>query len=195
MKTVIRLLAAALTAALLAAAPALAAGELFSFDFENGVPEAWSAGRTFDLDQGKTLGLFNSRNPKTPAATTLRLGGLPAGKPVRLTFDLVLIGSWDSEGELADLFSVISSKGTVLLDLTAFPCKIEGDNEEKPIGNTGLCKVPASSRLLGYWVLPQAIEIAPSEIADGRLELTFKGVTSARKVEFWALDNVRVSLP
>lgn len=190
-----RLLAAGLAAVLLAAVPALAESELFRSDFESGVPGAWSAGREYPLEGGTALGLFNSRNPKTPAATTLTLSGLPAGVPLRLTFDLVLVGSWDSEGELADSFSLVSGKGTELLDLRSFPCKIEGDDEEKPIGNTGRCKVPASSRLLGYWVVPQSVTIVPSEIENGKLSLTFKGKTSARKVEFWALDNVVLSRP
>ncbi|WP_029897423.1 hypothetical protein [Desulfohalovibrio reitneri] len=185
MRTVFLLLLLALTAA-----PVQAADLPMHWTFDGAPGEEWSAHDTIKVDGDPALGVFNSRHVRADDEAVLEVAGLPS-RDLVLRFDLILIGSWDSFGELADTFSV-QANGDPLLLLSAFPCQIEGDDEAKPIGNDGLVRTPLSRRDLGYWILRQELDIPADLVRDGGLTVRFQGETSARRVESWALDNVRL---
>lgn len=187
------LFALVLAAALAVAVPA-AAATVVEYDFDDGVGDAWSTSHTFEIDQNPVLGLFNSRHPRLDDSTTLTLSGLPAHLPVTVAFDLYLVGSWEGEGKNADTFTVTSAGGKVLLEMTEFPNRIEDGNESAPVGHDGTVKTPISTRTLGYWIVPLSVTLPLADNPEGEISLTFEGDVSARKVESWAIDNVRVSV-
>lgn len=182
-----------LAALALAAAPAARAADApLAWDFARDTGKAWSTATTLPVGAVTVLGPFNKRSDKAPDGATLRLTGL-APAPRLLSFDLYLIGSWDSAGsDKADTFEVSDGAGNVLLRMTEFPCRIEGTDEGKPIGHAGLVKTQLSERELGYWVVPVRIELGPESVQQGALTLNFKGAPTARRVESWGLANVRL---
>ncbi|EPR39812.1 hypothetical protein dsx2_0386 [Desulfovibrio sp. X2] len=184
--------AAALPGTARAAGPAMGQTAWSGGDFASGVGGEWSVSETLKVGKTTILGPFNYRNDSVPSAATLTLENLTPGK-YRLRFDLYLIGSWDSAGsDKADTFDVLDGADRTLLHMTEFPCRIEGTNESKPIGNAGLVRTPLSQRELGYWVVPVSLDIEPGSFADGKLRLRFVGHPTARRVESWGLADVRL---
>ncbi len=177
---------------LAAAVPCLAAGGK-SWDFSSKVGPEWSAQTTLAIGDTTALGPFNKRSDAVPDGTTLTVEGLAPGKWT-LSFDLYLIGSWDSAGsDKADRFEVADGAGHVLLQMLEFPCRIEGTDESKPVGNAGLVKTPLSERELGYWVVPVHLPISPDSFTGGKLRIAFSAVPTARRVESWAIGAVRLT--
>lgn len=178
--------------AALALAPARAAEAPLAWDFAKDAGKGWSTTATLPVGATTVLGPFNKRSDKAPDGATLRLTGLSPA-PRLLSFDLYLIGSWDSAGsDKSDTFEVSDGAGKVLLRMTEFPCRIEGTDEGKPIGHAGLVKTQLSERELGYWVVPVRIELGPESVQGDVLTLNFKGAPSARRVESWGLAKVRL---
>lgn len=177
--------------ALMTPSAVAAAQEGRSWDFSAAGKE-WSSSSTLPIDGKTALGPFNQRNDAVSDGATLTLAGLPTGNWT-LSFDLYLIGSWDSaNSDKADTFDVTDGTGRVLLHMTEFPCRIEGNDEGKPIGNKGLVKTPLSDRALGFWVVPVRLPVAPNSFSDGKLVLSFSGKPTARRVESWAIGSVRL---
>lgn len=181
---------------LVLATPAFAdAKAVIEHDFATGVPEQWSTRQTLSIDGLTALGPFNEKNSAVPGKAELTLRGLPRGDYV-LSFDLYLIGSWDSEGDnLADTFTLYDGNGRALLHMTEFPCAIENNDESKPVGHKGLVRTLLSERELGYWVVPTRIEVAGDSFTGETLKLVFWGKPTARRVESWAVANVRLERP
>ncbi|MCA1985965.1 MAG: hypothetical protein LDL27_05765 [Desulfovibrio sp.] len=189
----VRLYAVVLTLACFVAAwcPAPAwAEDLFFADFQSGVPTQFSETPITRLDDIKALGLFNNKNRKRPAGTTLTLEHLPAGKPLELSFDLYLVGNWESRGQrLFDRFTVHANQQQILL-MDQFPCKILNNDETQAVDSLGL--VVVKDHVLGYWKVPVRLDIPASLTAGGTLKLDFHARLTGKGTEFWALDNVRV---
>lgn len=161
-----------------------------AYDFEAGVLPEWSTQRVYDMGNTRVLGLFNDENKKFAPSTSLRLRDLPADTPINFSFDLYLIGTWDSAGKLADRWTLNVKKGGILLDLKTFPNRFRDPMEKIPQGNDGFVKVYHKPR--AYWVQKFNIVIPADQVRDGSLTLNFKGNLTGRKTEFWALDNVSV---
>jgi hypothetical protein len=182
---------------ILLALPGTAGAEqkLFYTDFEDGVPREVSPIAQERLDEGpagKVLGLFNTKNHRHFDSAELELEDLPPNATVRVEFDLVLVGNWDSTGKLADEFWVEVEDGPVIFEMTEFPCKVVDGDEEQPIGNDGLHK--PYGRNLGYWIVPVSLEIGPEHLDGDELTLEFDSELSGKRTEFFALDNMRATL-
>lgn len=162
-----------------------------AYDFEEGVAAEWSWKRTYGIEGNTVLGLFNSRNRRFTPETRLNLSGIAEGAAVDLSFDLYLIGTWDSEGPLADRFQVAVQGGGLLLDLATFPNRFADKEEKVPEGHTGFVKVLRKPR--AYWRVRQRLAVPAEMIRQGALTLLFKGHVTGRKTEYWALDNVAVT--
>lgn len=162
------------------------------YDFESGIGAEWSTQSTTLIGSNRVLGLFNDVNGKFLKGTHLNLKDLPPGAQVNVSFDLFLIGTWDSGGKLADRFTVTTQDGKVLLELKEFPNAFVEDKDTQPVGNRG--KVYVESRERAYWVVPLQVTM-PSAQANGKeVSLEFRGHLTGRKTEFWAIDNVKVRL-
>ncbi|GAB7081957.1 hypothetical protein [Megalodesulfovibrio paquesii] len=171
---------------------AQAAEPLFFADFNSGPRPEFSESRLFRLDKAKVLGIFNNKNRKLPGGTVLTLDHLPTGKPLELTFDLYLIGNWESRGQsLSDSFTVHADDEQVLL-LNQFPCKINNNDEAQAVDSLGLITI--RDHTLGYWMVPVNVEIPAALVADGKVEIRFHARLTGQGTEFWALDNVRVTV-
>ncbi|WP_432736057.1 hypothetical protein [Maridesulfovibrio sp. FT414] len=153
-------------------------------------PAEWSTGKTFLIADDRRLGLFNDRNKKYPSATTLTVSNIPQGSSVEISFDMIFVGSWDSEGKLADRFTVSIAGGPVLLDMTKFPCAVIDDDDNQPTGHDGFVRVGERDR--AYWISPVSVEVPASLIINGEATVEFKGFLTGRKTEFWAIDNVTI---
>lgn len=161
------------------------------YDFEGGPAPAWQPDKRLSIGANHVLGVFNNRNPRHPPGTRLTLHGLAAGAPLTLTFDLFLIGTWDSGGELADRWELRAGDGPPLLTLTAFPNAFSDPDETLPVGNSGWVTLYGQPR--AYWVVRQSVIIPPDRFADGNLVLTFSAAVTGRRTEFWALDAVEIT--
>jgi hypothetical protein len=160
------------------------------YDFEGAEMLAWQPDKRFRIGENHVLGVFNNRNPRHPPGTRLTLRGLSPDAPLTLGFDLFLIGTWDSGGELADRWELRSVDGPPLLTLTAFPNTFSDPDETVAVGNTGWVKLYGRQR--AYWVVRQTVTISPDRFPEGSLVLTFSGALTGRRTEFWALDQVEV---
>lgn len=156
------------------------------YDFEAEVPEAWSEDSTHEVaGQSHVLGPFNQRNDDYPDKASLSIGKESQGKPLTVEFDLVLLGNWDSQGSRADSFTVEDGDGNELLKVEEFPCNLTDKDENLPEGTPGATKV--GKRYMRHCVLHKSF-VLPA----GAEEVVFKGKTTGRRSEFWALDNVRL---
>jgi hypothetical protein len=168
---------------------AVFAAETVSYDFESRPDKAWSPRGRMELAEGQALGPFNSRHKEAPRRAKLKIGKELAGKPLTLRFDLLLLGQWDSGGDLADRFEVDYGGKRVLL-VNKFPCKLPPEAELMPEN------APNAARVFNRWLavcrLPQVVTLPPAEEGD---TIVFKGTCSGRRSEFWALDNVSLSTP
>lgn len=162
----------------------------YNFD-ERKASEDWSSRKTFVVGKDKRLGLFNNRNKRYSAATTLTINDIPAGKKLEIRFDMLFIGSWDNEGKLADRFTVTVVDGPQLLNMTEFPCTLIDNDDNRPLGNDGFVKVGERER--PYWIRPISVSVPSDAVKDGSVSIEFKGFLTGRKTEFWALDNVTVA--
>lgn len=163
-----------------------------TYDFESGVPGEWSRNRVCKINDNTVLGLFNNRNKKFAPETSLRLSDIPKGSQIDLSFDLYLIGTWDSSGKLADRWQLSIQNGDVLLDLRSFPNGFKDPEEKIPDGNAGFVNVCYHPR--AYWIVNHQVSILPEQITEDALTLVFKGYLTGRKTEFWALDNVKLTI-
>lgn len=161
------------------------------YDFEGAATPEWQPNKCLTIDANRVLGVFNNRNPRHPPGTRLTLQGLPVGTPLTLTFDLFLIGTWDSGGELADRWQLRAGDGPPLLNLTAFPNAFSDPDETLPVGNSGWVTLYGQPR--AYWVVRQSVTIAPDRFPDGNLVLSFSAAVTGRRTEFWALDAVAIT--
>jgi hypothetical protein len=160
------------------------------YDFQGAATPEWQPDKRLSIGANQVLGVFNNRNPRHPPGTRLTLHGLAAGAPLTLTFDLFLIGTWDSGGELADRWELRAGDGPPLLTLTAFPNAFSDPDETLPVGNSGWVTLYGQPR--AYWVVRQSVIIPPDRFADGNLVLTFSAAVTGRRTEFWALDQVKI---
>lgn len=161
----------------------------YSFDKKKASKD-WSARKTFMVGENRRLGLFNNRNKRYPSQTILTLNELPAATNLELQFDMVFVGSWDSEGKLADKFVVSILDGPELFSMTEFPCTLIDNDDSRPLNNDGLVLVGAKDR--AYWTEKIRISIPVNEIKKGSISIKFEGFLTGRKTEFWALDNVEI---
>ncbi|SDL16752.1 hypothetical protein SAMN05660337_2323 [Maridesulfovibrio ferrireducens] len=162
-----------------------------SFSFEKKKASSdWSAKKTYVVSGNRTLGLFNNRNKRYPSQTVLTIKDIPKNSSITVKFDMLYIGSWDSEGKLADRFTITVGGGPEIMNITKFPCLLEDGDDTKPVNNTGFVKVGERDR--AYWVTPLSFTVEPSVITNSELKLEFKGYLTGRKTEFWALDNVEI---
>ena len=160
------------------------------YDFESTATPEWEPDKRFRIGENHVLGVFNNRNPRHPPAARLTLKGFPTGSPLTLEFDLFLIGTWDSGGELSDRWELRAGDGPPLLTLTAFPNTFKDPDETVAVGNTGWVKLYGRQR--AYWVVRQTVTIPPERFTGGTLALTFSGKLTGRRTEFWALDQVAI---
>jgi len=150
----------------------------------------WSSKPEFQLGNRTLIGLFNDRNPRYPDDASLAVQGVPSGLDVSLAFDLFLIGTWDSTGELRDRWVLSLADGTVLVELQRFPNEYRDQEEKKPIGNAG--KVQVRNRILDYWVVPQTVTIPSAWIQGNTVTLKMRGYLTGRGTEFWAVSEPKV---
>jgi hypothetical protein len=160
------------------------------YDFEGAATPEWQPDKRLRIGENHVLGVFNDRNPRHPPQARLSLHGLSAETPLILEFDLILIGTWDSGGELADRWELRAGDGPPLLRLTTFPNAFSDPDETRPLGNAGW--VPLYGRQRAYWVVRQSVSVPPERFADGTLALTFSAAVTGRRTEFWALDQVKI---
>lgn len=160
------------------------------YDFEGTIEPEWSTPFSTQIGNNKVLGIYNDRNDKYPKGVRLTISDIPPGARVTLSFDIYFIGSWDSEGSLADRWKLGIKGGPPLLELSKFPSAYRDKDEEHPVGNAGSLKV--GNRNLPYWIKSEKVSIPPEQIKNGSIALEFQGTLTGRKTEFWALDNVRV---
>jgi len=163
-----------------------------AWSFEEPPGTEWSTNRTFDLGSNRILGLFNDENPRYPTAASLRLSDIPAGASVTLSFDLYFVGTWDSSGNLADRWGLEIKGGETLLEMTEFNYAYRNGEKARPQGKRG--SLDTGKRILQYWIVTHEFTIPPDRIQDGSLTLLFRGDLTGRGTEFWALDDVRVSV-
>jgi hypothetical protein len=176
-----------LAAGLFIVLAAPAGAEDLTYDFEAEVPEAWSEDDTHQVTgQSQVLGPFNQRNDDYPNKASLSIGKELQGRPLKVEFDLVLLGNWDSQGSKADSFTVEDGDGNELLKVEQFPCDLTDKDENLPEGTPGATKV--GKRYMRHCVLHKSF-VLPA----GAEEIVFKGKTTGRRSEFWALDNVRLT--
>lgn len=161
------------------------------YDFEGVATPEWQPDKRLRIGENHVLGVFNDRNPRHPPQARLILHGLAVDAPLTLEFDLFLIGTWDSGGELADFWELRTGDGRPLLSLTAFPNAFSDPDELHPLGNAGW--VPLYGRQRAYWVVRQSVSVPPDRFADGTLILTFSAAVSGRRTEFWAIDQVKIT--
>ncbi|MGB8718769.1 MAG: hypothetical protein WCD46_05620, partial [Desulfobacterales bacterium] len=161
------------------------------YDFEGAATPEWQPDKRLRIGENHVLGVFNDRNPRHPPQARLILHGLAVDAPLTLEFDLFLIGTWDSGGELADFWELRTGDGPPLLRLTAFPNAFSDPDELHPLGNAGW--VPLYGRQRAYWVVRQSVRVPPDRFADGTLILTFSAAVSGRRTEFWAIDQVKIT--
>jgi len=168
--------------------------EVFSFSdsFEGKPGGQWSTSSTTQLGDTHVLGLFNDRNPNYQRRTILTLTGIPSDTPLVLTFDLCLVGTWDSSGDLRDRWTLSTESGEVLKDMDKFPNSYRDQQESVPVGNVGF--VTVKNRNLAYWVIQVSVVIEPSCVTNGTLVLNFEGRLTGRSTELWGLDNVQVKV-
>ncbi len=167
-----------------------------SFSTAAPVAPQWAKQGTYAIGNKDCLGLFNNRGLWFPAGTTLHLDKISTAstgaEQLVLAFDLYLVGKWDSEGDLADVFT-IQANGRPLFSLTSFPCRLQDEDEKKPLDNQGQVKV--HNRKLGYWIVPVRVPLPDDLYDSGPVELEFHAKLTGRRTEFWALDNVRILAP
>ncbi len=192
MNKLLKLISVTALSLLICTSAALAGKHPFkTYDFSaKKISSDWSTKKTFIISGNRVLGLFNNRNKRYPSQTVLTLKDIPKNSSITVKFDMFYVGSWDSEGKLADSFSVTIPEAAEVMKLTKFPCLLENGDDEKPVNNTGLVKVGERDR--AYWVAPLSFTVDRSMIINGELKLEFKGTLTGRKTEFWALDNVKV---
>lgn len=166
--------------------------EVKFYDFESKPGPSWTTQSTAVIGSTRALGLFNDVNNRYSKGTQLALTDLPPGSQVNLSFDLYLIGTWDSEGKLADRFAVTTQDERIVLELKEFPNAFADEEQTQPLGNRG--KVFVEGRERAYWVVPQEFTLSPADIGGKEVTLNFRGHLTGRKTEFWAIDNVRVRL-
>jgi hypothetical protein len=166
-------------------------GSSISSDFESGVKLEWSPRRFFQIGNKNALGLFNDRNTEFYPAARLKLDNIPPETHIDLSFDLYLIGTWDSGGKLADRWTLSIEGGDMLLDLTSFPNRFKDPEEKIPEGNEGWVRVYRHDR--AYWMESHKVTISPHQIHGDSLVLVFRGYLTGKKTEFWAIGNVRVT--
>jgi hypothetical protein len=160
------------------------------YDFEGAATPEWQPDKRLRIGENHVLGVFNDRNPRHPPQARLTLHGLAADAPLTLEFDLFLIGTWDSGGELADRWEFRAGDGPPLLNLTTFPNAFSDPDETLPLGNSGWVTLYGQPR--AYWVVRQSVIIPPERFTDGTLVLTFSAAVTGRRTEFWALDQVEI---
>ena len=174
------------------APPPAAASPQKAFDFQGSAGSEWSTSDTFAIDGNKILGLFNNVSKNYLRGTHLKIDKIPAKTPVTVSFDLYLVGSWDSGGQLGDRWTLSVEKGKTLVELTKFPCAYQDKKDTIPIGNNGIAVV--NFRKLAYWVVKQTVVVPPDQIVNGAVNLSFRGFLTGRSTEFWGLDNVTVKI-
>jgi hypothetical protein len=168
-------------------------GYTIHWDFENGVGPEWSTDRTHDLENNKILGIFNDRNQKFPNGATLTIDNIPPNTPVHLAFDLYFIGSWDSGGPLADRWTLSIKGGDTLMDMTSFDYGLQNGKKVLTAGVRGL--LDTGRRKLPYHTVTNELTIKPDQIPQGgKLVLDFRGYVTGHGTEFWALDNVSLTI-
>lgn len=172
--------------------PVLAGPFPLQFDFEGSAGKEWATFDVYSIGGNKVLGLFNDKNKKYQRETHLNLKNLPPDTPVTISFDLYLVGTWDSSGELLDRWVMSVENGPTLLDLQKFPSAYADKEEKSPIGNKGV--VTVGTRDLAYWVVNESVVVPPEKIVGGAVSLRFQGFLTGRKTEFWGLDNVSVKV-
>lgn len=162
------------------------------YDFESKPGSEWTTQSTTLIGPNRVLGLFNDVNGRYSKGAHLTLTDIPSGSQVKLSFDLYLIGTWDSGGKLADRFTVTTQDEKMVLELKEFPNAFADEEQTQPIGNRG--KVSVEGRERAYWVVPQEFTLTPNDIGGKQVTLYFRGHLTGRKTEFWAMDNVKVRL-
>ena len=177
---------------LVASGPVFAGPSSLRFDFEGSADAEWATRDTYSIQGNKVLGLFNDKNKHYQRETHLHLKGVPPNTPVAISFDLYLVGTWDSTGELSDRWVMSVENGPTLLDLAKFPSAYADKEEKSPIGNKGV--VTVGTRDLAYWVVNETVVVPADKVAGGALSLRFQGFLTGRKTEFWGLDNVSVKI-
>ena len=192
MNKLLKLISVTALSLLICTSAALAGKHPFkTYDFSTKkISSDWSTKKTFIISGNRVLGLFNNRNKRYPSQTVLTIKDIPKNSSITVKFDMFYVGSWDSEGKLADSFSVTIPEAVEVMKLTKFPCLLENGDDENPVNNTGLVKVGERDR--AYWVAPLSFTVDRSMIINGELKLEFKGTLTGRKTEFWAIDNVNV---
>lgn len=169
------------------------AGYTIHWDFEEAIGNEWSTDRTYDFGNNKILGIFNDRNRKYPNAAILTIENIAPDTPVQLAFDLFFIGGWDSGGELADRWTLTIKGGDTLIDMTSFDYAMKEGERVNP--NSAHGQVDTGKRTLAYHTIDHEVTIRPEQIpAGGTLVLAFRGYLTGHGTEFWALDNVRLTV-
>jgi hypothetical protein len=175
-----------------AAPRAVVASTQMAFDFQGSAAREWSTSDTFAIEGNKILGLFNNVSKNYLQGTHLKIEKVPAKTAVTVSFDLYLVGSWDSGGQLADRWTLSVEKGKTLIELTKFPNAYKDTKETIPTGNNGIAVV--NFRKLAYWVVKETVVVPPDQIVEGSVNLSFRGFVTGRSTEFWGLDNVTVKI-
>ncbi len=171
----------------------------YTWDFERGVGPAWSSQQTAVTPKGNRRFL----GPLANGRVTLTLRHLPAHAYVRVSFDLLLMGSWDG-GDIRDpdIWSLDVAGGPKLIHTTfgmdgagfqAFPDNLPGPTW--PPG-TGAARKGALGYVRDGKPADSIYRLQPVFPHGGReLKLIFSG-SALQEVtdESWGLDNVKVEL-
>jgi hypothetical protein len=163
---------------------------VLQYDFEGAIGPEWSTPFSTKIGNNKVLGIFNDRNDKYLKGVQLTVSNIPPNAKVALSFDTYFIGSWDSEGDLADRWVLKAKGGPALLELTKFPATYREKDEEHPVRNVGFLKL--GNRNPPYWIISEKVTAPFEQTNNGSITVDFEGTLTGRKTEFWALDNVQV---
>ncbi len=186
--------------------------EVYCSAFEHGAGEPWSKRPVTQCPSGRHtfLGPFAYEN------ATLSLDNLPEHARVRLSFDLMIILTWDGDASLdqptpngPDLFDVTVDRGPRLVH-ASFVARPSSDNTTQsfpgrfPYDHLPAGTASAESRSLGYnW--PGGVGSGPDDYVyhversfahrGSRLKIAFSGINlEAVDNESWGLENVRVEV-
>jgi len=190
---------------LMAVAPSLGLSFSYSQDFQGSVGAEWSSTSVASAptdSSRKYLGEFG------PGTVSLTLGGLAAGESVTISFDLMVLQSWDgSSGSYGPDYFSLTANGSTLLDATFSNVGAsQSYSPGNPIGGPDVAGYTGADEVnsLGYGFYGDSVYKFGGSTnaaftftpATSTLVLAFTGsAMQGWSDEGWGLDNVHVDQP